>query len=58
MRSCTQHQILIDKTKKSELVGHVICRGKSKGAYRDLVGQFEGKNQLERPRCRGGIVLK
>jgi hypothetical protein len=36
--------------KKINWVGHVARVGDGKRAYRDLVGRFEGKRQLGRPR--------
>jgi hypothetical protein len=41
-----------DVMKKNEMGRHVERKGRSRDAYRVLVGTFEGKSQLGKPRRR------
>jgi len=44
--------VWVKKSRRMKLSGHVACMGERKGAYRVLLGKFEGKRPLGRPRHR------
>jgi hypothetical protein len=45
------------KSRRMRRARHVACMGEGRNLYRVLVGEPEGKRQLERPRrrCRKGL---
>jgi hypothetical protein len=44
--------------RKNEMLGHVAHTGKSRSAYRAVVGKHEGKRLCERPRHRWESNIK
>jgi hypothetical protein len=40
------------KSRRMRWAGHVACMGEDRKVYKILVGRFEGKRPLERPRHR------
>jgi len=44
--------VAIIKSSRMKCMGHVARIGEKRGAYRDLVGKFEGTRKLDRPRHR------
>jgi hypothetical protein len=40
------------KSRRMRWAGHVACIGEGRGVYRVLVGRFEGKRPLGRPKRR------
>ena len=44
--------VRVIKSRRMRWAGHVACMGESRGAYRVLVGNPEGKGPLGRPRRR------
>jgi hypothetical protein len=49
--------IIIMKSRRMRLAGHVARMGEKRNAYRLLVGKPEGKRPLGRPRHRLWIIL-
>jgi hypothetical protein len=50
--------IKINKSSIMRLAGHVARMGERRGAYRILVGKYEGKRPLGRPRHRWEDIIK
>jgi hypothetical protein len=46
------------KSRRMRGVGHVARMGEGRGVYRVLVGKFEGKRPLGRPRRRREYIIK
>jgi hypothetical protein len=46
------------KLGKMRQAGHVVCIGDRRGTYRVLVGKYERKKPLGRPRCRWEDKIK
>ena len=46
------------KSRRMRWAGHVARRGERRGVYRVLVGKFEGKKPLGRPRDGRKIILR
>jgi hypothetical protein len=40
------------KSRRMRWAGHVVCMGKMRNVYKILVGRFEGKRALGRPKCK------
>jgi hypothetical protein len=49
---CSPTIFRVIKSKRLRWAGHVARMGKRTGVYRELVGKYEGKRPLRRPRCR------
>jgi hypothetical protein len=49
---CSLNIVLVIKSRRMRLAGHVARMGEERGVYRVLVGKPEGKRPLERPRRR------
>jgi hypothetical protein len=49
---CSPNIVWVIKLRKVRWVGHVLCMGDRRGAYRVLVGKPEGKRPLGRPSGR------
>jgi hypothetical protein len=51
--------ILLIKSRRLRLAGHVARMGKTRNAYKDLVGKLKGKRPLGRPcfRCDNNIKI-
>jgi len=44
--------VLVIKSRRMRLAGHVACMGEERGVYRVLLGKLEGRRPLGRPRRR------
>ena len=50
--------VLVIKSRRMRLVGHIACIWEIRAVYRVLVGKPEGKSQIWRPRFRWRIILR
>jgi hypothetical protein len=50
--------VRVIKPRRTKWAGHAVCKGESRGVYRDLLGKPDGKKPLERPRCTGNNNIK
>jgi len=46
------------KSRRMRWVGHAVCIGERRGAYRILAGRPEGRGPCGRPRCRWDDNIK
>jgi hypothetical protein len=46
------------KSRRMRWLGHAVCVGERRGAYRILVGRPEGRRPHGRPRCRRNDNIK
>ena len=55
---CTPHYHSGHQNHGDEWAGYVARMGETRGAYRILVGKYEGKRTFERPRRRWMNIIK
>jgi hypothetical protein len=55
---CSPNIVLVIRSRRMRLAGHVARMGERRGAYRVLVGKPEGKRPLVRPRPRWKDIIK
>jgi hypothetical protein len=55
---CSPTIVWVMKLRRMRWAGHVAQTGEGRGVYRVLVGKYEGKRPLGRPKCRWEVNNK